>query len=55
LDIQNLCAKKKNFRLKEKEKQAEAKYEALKLQVQLVRDFAVQLSNLDVSVYPHIT
>ncbi|KAL7324200.1 Xenotropic and polytropic retrovirus receptor 1 [Mucor circinelloides] len=30
----------------EKEKEAEAKYEALKLQVQLVRDFAVQLSHL---------
>lgn len=28
----------------EKEKEAEAKFEALKMQVQLVRDFAVQLS-----------
>lgn len=32
----------------EKEKEAEAKFEALKLQVQLVRDFAVQLSHLHV-------
>ena len=39
----------------EKEKEAEAKYEALKLQVQLVRDFAVQLSHLHVScVYKEI-
>lgn len=35
----------------EKEKQAEAKYEALKMQVQLVRDFAVQLSHHSVNVY----
>lgn len=28
----------------EKEKEAEAKFEALRMQVQLVRDFAVQLS-----------
>lgn len=39
----------------EKEKEAEAKYEALKLQVQLVRDFAVQLSHLHVScIYKEI-
>ncbi|RCH84235.1 hypothetical protein CU098_001628, partial [Rhizopus stolonifer] len=33
----------------EKEKEAEAKYDALKMQVQLVRDFAAHLSQIDVS------
>lgn len=32
----------------EKEKQAEAKFEALKMQIQLVRNFASQLSQYNV-------
>jgi len=64
LDFTMVCEKKKchlfihihRFATQlEKEKEAEAKYEALKLQVQLVRDFAVQLSHLHVSSFMNET
>lgn len=49
LGIYDLGCDIKYIRDVEKEKEAEAKFNALKLQVQIVRDFAVQLSKLDVS------
>lgn len=39
----------KLFFFLEKEKQAEAKFEALKMQIQLVRNFARQLSQYNVA------